>query len=48
MMNKPLSYYAFEMLYWCGIREGKLLVLTPSDFDFKAGTVSISKSYQRL
>ena len=20
MMDKPLSYYAFEMLYWCGIR----------------------------
>ena len=36
------------MLYWCGIREGELLALTPSDFDFEAGTVSISKSYQRL
>ena len=47
-MDKPLSYYAFEMLYWCGIREGELLALTPSDFDFKAGTVSITKSYQRL
>ena len=22
MMDKPLSYYAFEMLHWCGIREG--------------------------
>ena len=22
MMDKPLSYYAFEMLYWCGVREG--------------------------
>ena len=48
MMDKPLSYYAFEMLYWCGIREGELLTLTPTDFDFEAGTVSISKSYQRL
>ena len=48
MMDKPLSYYAFEMLYWCGIREGELLALTPSDFDFEAGTVSINKSYQRL
>lgn len=48
MMDKPLSFYAFEMLYWCGIREGELLALTPGDFDFKAGTVSISKSYQRL
>ncbi len=22
IMDKPMSYYAFEMLYWCGIREG--------------------------
>lgn len=48
MMDKPLSYYAFEMLYWCGIREGELLALTPTDFDFGKCTVSISKSYQRL
>ena len=42
MMDKPLSYYAFEMLYWCGIREGELLALTPGDFDFEKQTVSIS------
>ena len=48
MMDKPQSFYAFEMLYWCGIREGELLALTPADFDFEKGTVSISKSYQRL
>jgi integrase len=48
MMDKPLSYYAFEMLYWCGIREGELLALTASDFDFEKSTVSITKSYQRL
>ena len=27
MMDKPLSYYAFQMLYWTGIREGELLAL---------------------
>ena len=48
MMDKPLSYYAFEMLYWCGIREGELLALTPADFDFEKRTVTINKSYQRL
>lgn len=48
MMDKPLSFYAFEMLYWCGIREGELLALTPADFDLKKGTVTINKSYQRL
>ena len=48
MMDKPISYYAFEMLYWCGIREGELLALTPADFDFERGTVTINKSYQRI
>lgn len=48
MMDKPLSFYAFEMLYWCGIREGELLALPPADFDFEKGTVTINKSYQRL
>ena len=48
MMDKPMSFYAFEMLYWCGIREGELLALTPSDFDFQKKTVSITKSYQRI
>lgn len=48
MMDKPISYYAFQMLYWCGIREGEMLALTPKDFDFKAETVTIDKSYQRL
>ena len=48
VMDKPVSYYAFEMLYWCGIREGELLALTAEDFDFEKGTVTINKSYQRL
>lgn len=47
MMDKPLSYYAFEMLYWTGIRSGELLALTPADFDFDNQTVTISKTYRR-
>ena len=48
VMDKSLSFYAFEMLYWCGIRVGELLALTPADFDFERQTVTINKSYQRL
>src|SRR5574344_568695 len=48
MMDKPLSFYAFEMLYWCGVRLGELLALTKNDFDFQKSTVSINKSYQYL
>ena len=46
--DKPISYYAFEMLYWTGIREGELLALTPADFNFEKKTLRINKSYQRL
>ena len=48
VMDKPMSFYAFEMLYWTGIREGELLALTPADFDFEAGTVNINKTYTRI
>ena len=48
MMDKPISFYAFEVLYWCGLRVGELLALTSADFDFEKSTVRIDKSYQRL
>ena len=47
-MDKPRFFYAFEVLYWTGIREGELLALTPKDFDFEKQTLSITKSYQRI
>lgn len=47
-MVKATTFYAFEILYWTGIREGELLALTPADFDFDKLTLSITKSYQRL
>ncbi|ETP71232.1 Integrase [Lachnospiraceae bacterium JC7] len=48
IMDKPISYYAFEILYWCGVREGELLALTPEDFNFKKKTLRINKSFQRI
>lgn len=48
MMDKPVYYYAFEMLYWCGIRLGELLALTPADFNFQNHKLRINKSYQRI
>ena len=48
IMDDPCSYYAFQMLYWCGIREGEMLALTPSDLDFEKKTVSITKTFQHL
>lgn len=48
MMDRPLYYYAFQVLYWTGIREGELLALCPSDFDLEKRTLTINKSYQRM
>lgn len=48
VMDKPQSFYAFEILYWVGLRVGELLALTPEDIDFEKQTISINKSYQRL
>ena len=48
VMDKPISFYAFEVLYWGGLRLGELLALTRKDIDFKRGIIRINKSYQRI
>ena len=46
--DDAVAYHAFELLYWCGIREGELLALTAEDFNLDAGTLEISKTFQHL
>lgn len=46
--DKDISFYAFESLYWTGIRLGELRALTKADFDFDKKTMRISKSAQRI
>ena len=46
--DKPLSYICFEVLYWTGMREGKLLALSPADIDLDNKTISINRTYQRI
>ncbi len=48
MKDKPMSFYAFEVLYWTGVRVGELLALTKGDFDFENRLLRIDKSYQRI
>lgn len=43
---RPVSYHAFQTLYYMGIREGELLALTPADFDFETRKLRINKTYQ--
>lgn len=46
--DKPMSYIAFEILFYAGLRIGELLSLTAEDIDFEKKTMRINKSYQRL
>lgn len=46
-MTSPLYFYAFEVLFWTGMREGEMLALTQNDIDFQACTIRISKTFHR-
>ncbi len=48
LQDTPMWYYAFEILFWCGIREGELLALTPRNFDLEKCIIKITNSYARL
>ena len=48
MLCEPMYYVCFEILYWCGIREGELLALTQQDIDFKRKTININKTFQHI
>ena len=46
--REPTTYYAFQVLYWTGIRVGELLALTAGDIDLPSRSIQITKSHQRL
>lgn len=46
-MDFPVYYYAIEVLFWTGMREGEMLALTGNDVDFEANTIRVSKTYHR-
>ena len=41
-------YVLFELLFWTGAREGELLALNKSDFDFRNNLLHITKTYNRI
>ena len=47
-MKYPNYYYAFEVLYWCGLREGEMLALTLQDIDLEQAVIYVNKTYQRF
>lgn len=48
IIDKHVAWMAFNILFWTGMRLGELLALTVGDFNFEAGTVSVTKSLARI
>lgn len=46
--DKPIYYYAFEVLFWTGMRMGEMLALNLSDINFEQRTISVDETYHRL
>ena len=44
----PVYYYAFQVLFWCGLRRGEMMALTPADINFEENRIRINKSYRRI
>ena len=44
-IDKPTPYCAFNILFYTGIREGELLALSLSDFDFSDKVLHITKNF---
>jgi len=47
LTDDPVLYYTFEILYWCGLREGEMLALTFGDINFSDNTISVTKTYHK-
>ena len=47
MSSKDMACYAFELLYWTGVRDGEMLALTRANFDFANQTLSTNKAYAK-
>lgn len=47
IQDDPMGYYAFQVLFWCGIREGELLALQRKNVDIENRVINIEHSFHR-
>lgn len=47
IQDKPQYYYAFQVLFWCGLRMGELQALTKKDVDLENGILNVRNSYSK-
>ena len=48
LINKRMSWLAFHILYYTGVRIGELLALQIQDIDFEKKLLTVNKSLQRI
>lgn len=48
MVDEPIFFYAFETLFWTGIREGELFGLKRKDLNFEERTLSVKRQIQTI
>lgn len=48
IMDKPMSYIAFKILFWTGMRLGELLALNVEDVNLERKEIRINKSLQKI
>ena len=48
IMDEPTAFYAFETLYFTGLRKGELLALTIGDINFDTNILTVNKSLVEL
>lgn len=46
--EKPQYFYAFEVLFWTGMRMGEMLALKPNDFDYENLTIRVDETYTKF
>lgn len=47
-ISNPVTYTAFEVLYYCGLRIGELFALTAGDINLADKSLNVNKSLQRV
>lgn len=47
IMDRPEYYYAFQVLFWCGLRMGELQALTKSDINLEERALYVKNSYSK-
>ena len=47
IQDEPIGYYVFQILFYCGFREGEVLALKKENIDFENNTIKVKFTFRR-